>query len=352
VTKRTIIFFSSVSWNFLFQRHQSIAINLSRKSQIVYVNPPLRSLSQGLAVILNLLKLKNRLTLTSSSKHPNVDVIQRSSINLFGYFDHRLVKKYMKNNTLVAVIFYIPSKTTIRMLKKFPTVRFFYDRVLDWSEVDKSWFPPKNAVINERAIFSELSNVISLTDCEDFAKLLRDCYPEHRNLFVPSLPISNLIGVSGNDSGPVGYFGNLRESEVDIDSLIKISFYKKVEIVGLCEPKIRSKLERLNFSFIDVMPSENLVSRISNWSGIVLPYRKTGRTKTFVPDKLWSAAATRLPVYASGISVPTMLQDRIFISRNDSDLVKWCLLDYKDTMPVYLTKDEQLNLLWYMMKEE
>ncbi len=341
---QSIIIFSSVRWNFLFQRHQSKAMHLASNHSVYFVEPPLRSFYQLASFIKNPQKIRVKSEIHNPFSSNNVVIVRRSMFNLFGTFDGRTIQKVKKSSDIRAVIVYIPSKQTRRLIQKNQELNFIYDRVLDWSKVEKAWYPPRNIETNEKFIFKS-SNCEIISDSDNFVKSV-NFNSRAKVKFVPTLPLSGFHELQGNPKGPLGYYGNLRESEIDIELVEELAQRFEVHVVGIFTREIKERLLKRGVLFTESISVEKLPKLISTWSKIILPYRNLPRTSTFVPDKLWSAGATKLQVVASGIEIPKYFHGRISLAVSREDFVRQCASKFQVQRPVYLDSDKFEELIF------
>ena len=101
----------------------------------------------------------------------------------------------------------------------------------------------------------------------------------------------------------LGYFGSVRYDEIDVELINRLAATYTVVIVGSIDTKSSAVLSP-SVEFKPPMDHTNLITEIGSWDAIILPYRKTRRTSTLVPAKLWNTIATRLPVYLSNLNLP------------------------------------------------
>ena len=339
----TVIIFSSVRWNFLFQRHQISALSLSKNYKVTFVEPPIRSFTHLIKAILKFSRKGESSASSINSSGTNIRIIKRGFLNFAGSNDNQIIKKIQKTERVKMVIFYIPSNHMVKIIKNNPKRFFIYDRILDWKNVDKSWYPPVNSELNEK-IIHQMPNCKVITDSDTYLNASKVNFGNLTKV-IPTPTIEEFRAINGNPSGPLGYYGNLRENEIDIELIEILAKHHAVHVVGLYSEKTRLRLQPLGVKFTESVPPQALPSIIKTWSKIIMPYKVLKRSSTFVPDKLWSASATKLPIIASGIDLPLAYRDRVQFAKKRAEFISLCSMNYMDAQPILFEQSDFVDAI-------
>lgn len=294
---------SSVRWDFLWQRHHSLAAAAAKDGWlVVFMEPGPRSLLQ----IIRYLKRRGPGN-TSTLKNPVPDGV--IVLKWRPFRSRWRLMRVARASAEVALIGYLPTLPLLMRTRRADWA--IYDRVLAWDAVPKNWYPPLGWRAVEAAInrLSRARRVSVVTDSQSFAR------EWHRRggfvrLILPAVDeaFARYRWQPAPMDGPIGYFGTVRSGEIDIDHLCVLARKRDLVVRGEVPPHLAAQLAQCGARILPPLPPDALVSEVDKWAAIVLPYLRGPRTDTLVPAKLWNAVATNRPVYVSGLDLPDELR--------------------------------------------
>lgn len=306
-----VIIMSSVRWDFIWQRHQSLAREFSESGcNVVFCDPHPRGVLHAWSWIQNKINSRSASTAVGENPRGTVRVIPWAPRHAFSKIRYAEIRNNLAPGTVLALL-YLPSRSNLVLLKDLCPDYVVYDNVLDWSEVPKSWFPPRGWKANESALYglSRNGKVALTTDSRSTGRLL-----ERAGLTVQVVHPAADEEFSHHEwqssmMGPVGYFGTVRYDEIDVQYLRELAEVTPTVVIGDIDEPSRALLESSKVEILGRMGLSKLVAEINQWSGIVLPYRKTGRTNSLMPAKIWNAIATRKPVFVKNLELDKEIRD-------------------------------------------
>lgn len=311
-----IVVISSVRWNFSWQRHHALARAAARSGkEVVFVEPHPR----GIAHILSW--LRRNWAHPSAPQAQNVpagvSVVAWSPWDFFSGVRSRRVSRAMTDHqrSRTRVLLYLPSISSMRLARQMSSHSVIYDRVLDWANIPKSWFPPRRWRGIEAQI--EESHYV-LTDSERVrdrlaadnvdALLVEPCVDEE---------FADHVWGEPPVDGTIGYFGTILEDVIDVDRMIAVARNWPVEVIGDVDAVSREKLIAAGVRVLPPVPVSKLPEVVDHWSGIILFYRKDTGRDSLVPAKLWNCIATGRPVLISGLEVPDTALKHVRLFNDD-----------------------------------
>jgi hypothetical protein len=308
--RRVAVIQSSVRWNFLWQRHQSLASAAADQGwEVYFIEPHPRRFIQLLRA--GTRQLARRLRLVPGSvqaKNPiptGVTVIPwRPWVSATRAVD-RLCQK--EPDTEVTLVLYLPSRLALNLVRVLGPSAVIYDRVLDWANVPPSWYPPRRWTEIEAELFS-LAKLGALRVTSDSPAMIEDLARNglQARLILPAVDHSFASHEwrQPPPDGPWGYFGTIREEEIDTDYLVEVATNHGLCVVGDVPTQVADRLRAAGARIHAPMTPDDLVRVIDDWSVVLLPYRPSPRSRTLVPAKTWNAIATRRPVVVRNLDLP------------------------------------------------
>ena len=305
---------SSVPWDFMWQRHHAIAATLAASGRdVTFVEPHPRGIGHISSWVVARLRRHGSKASESTVKHAvpaGVSVVSWTPKMHLVDFCSSHTRRRTELASSGMVIAYLPSQTSRKHIERIRPETLVYDCVLDWQNAPAGFYPPAGFREFEQWI-TELSKqsraaIISdsVTLAERFGSQGVHCevvYPAVDPMFRFGAPDSRISKTGGLRT--LGYFGSVRYDEIDVELINRLAATYTVVIVGSIDTKSSAVLSP-SVEFKPPMDHTNLITEIGSWDAIILPYRKTRRTSTLVPAKLWNTIATRLPVYLSNLNLP------------------------------------------------
>ena len=304
---KNIIILSNIEWKFLKQRHQFFALNYAKKDvNVIFVesspkrNPKLKDIPRILT------RIKNQFVNKSSKRTKGIDGIKvvtplvfPSTSSLFNYLNKFftlsfLIKKINKQlvSGPISIICYLPSETTLQLIKKINHNICVYDCVSNFSAVNGM---PKNIEYLESELIKYSD--FCMFDCDFLMKKHQE--KSKKSLLVPpGVNFSDFdLNLSTKKIKKVVYFG-LFSDKIDIEILQEISKNFELDIIG--EMRIQVPSLQVNKIFEPVSHNE-LPSYIKNYDAIIIPYIKNEFMNGVIPAKFFECLATGLPLFVTDI---------------------------------------------------
>ena len=307
----TAVILGSVRWNFMWQRHQGVAVALAKLGyRVEYVEPHPRGLTHVLSLVVR--RLRDRVRRSSRRSrlvHDNPGVrVHRWSLwaIVTGQMRSSAVREAVGSRPDLLIL-YLPSRRNMRLLRSLDPGRIVYDDVMDWAAAARSSFPPRGwrRVVVEIRRWAEQGKIEVWTDSSAGLAKWRAAGIS-AELVMPKADDEFLQRNwrPAPRETKLGYFGTVRYGEVDVEYLAELSEYASVEIVGEIDKASQGKLSDSSVVCYPAVPLKRLVEIVETWSDVVLPYRLGPRSATLTPAKLMNALASERAVHQSGLSLP------------------------------------------------
>lgn len=341
------IILSSVRWNFLWQRHHSVALSLRHLGyDVTWVDPHLRNLRQVLSrgagrarpnIVENPPFPGRHLSGPSPAAYVHPRAWARRMYSSLGSFD--------------LVLSFLPSRAFFEFVELGHGVHV-YDRVIDWLHAPPAWRPSRWPTI-EAAWFSRNGTRVT-TDSPAMAEELSA--QGTSAVVVPPAPdrAFTMRQWSEPSSMNVGYFGAIGDW-VDVPFLARLASAVPVEVIGpVSSPDLRQRLVDAGVYVHRPVPQAALLESIEGWGGCILPYRGS-RSSTLVPAKLYNAVASRRPTFVRGIDLPRELRGYVTsLPRDDAAALDLILNELGRRVPDFQLPtwdDRVLSLLGNLDKD-
>ena len=321
----TIICFSHLRWNFVYQRPQHLLSRFANKYNILYVEEFINSAendgytvkdssSEKLKIIVPKLKFDNTQNLSINARIENIIK------NLLGDFN---IENY---------IFWYYTPMALNFTQTFMPILTIYDCM---DELSHFKFAPPELIELEQQLFLKADLVFTGGDALYQAK-------KHRHLNIFSFPSSidkNHFGKSRNSlSDPIdqqnipnprlGFFGVIDE-RFDIDLIKNAADLKPDWHFILIGPVIKIDQSTLprnkNIHYLHSKSYDELPLYLSNWDIALIPFAINDSTKFISPTKTPEYLAGGKPVISTAITdviKPYGEQKLVHVVRNANELVE------------------------------
>ncbi|SDC39112.1 Membrane protein involved in the export of O-antigen and teichoic acid [Geodermatophilus telluris] len=309
--RAVLVLLATVRWDYLWQRHQSIAVAAADRGSVVFVESQPRSLAQ---IVGHLLRRRGgELGPAPTPPPPAVRLVRPTPLSLFSAgawarAQARRVVREAGRGASLDVVLYAPTPAYLRLAHELARhgARVTYDAVVDWSRAPAHWHPPRRAREAEIALPTEWRVV---SDNPALASELEGVLHRPVPVVLPAADTAFLAhswpDLMARDH-VAGWFGAVRE-ETDIDLLCALSRAGvRVQTIGPIEtPAARQRLTAAGVECLPSVPVDELPRRIDHWRVAVLAYRGA-RAGTITPAKLVNALVG-FRVAVRGIAVPASL---------------------------------------------
>jgi hypothetical protein len=320
---RYVVVLSSIRWNYLWQRHQSLAAAAAEQSSVVFVESQPRRLRQLLTTPLKALRSAG--TENAGQAPPaGVRLVGPSPLavlapRLWARAQARRILREAGNGP-VDVILYAPTRAYLTLAKLLSDrgARVTYDAVMDWALAPAHYHPPRQPHQAEASLPAQWRVV---SDNPTIALGLQARLGRHVQVVPPAADAAFLDHPwrSLDEREPVlGWFGAIH-SEVDVDLLCAASRAGiRVETVGpQQDASAAARLAAAGVTMLGTETIEALPARIQHWRVALLAY--TGdRSAMITPAKLLNALVA-FRVAVRGIALPGAFSHDVVVLPDDDD---------------------------------
>lgn len=327
-----VIILAGVRWDFLWQRHQTLATLFARAGYLtIFVettglaNPKLDSAT--------LRKVLARIWRSSRKKRPPVETnltvyspltlppTLRSFRRLNEkFFVPRVVEDLRKTTGPEPVIVaYPPTRTTLDLISSLHPRLVLYDCSEDYAA-----FPgiPKDIAATERELLRR-ADLVSCTSTD----LLRKAHSVRPDAFLsgPGVDYDHFAAVPQPPLGEIRtvcFFGHLGEERIDFAALRAIARAGfQVRLIGNSGRVERGFLNTPGIDYRGEVSHSELPGALADVDAFVLPYRMNALTKSISPAKIYECLATGKPVVATPLPAMTELAEYVYLAEKPEDYV-------------------------------
>jgi len=303
---------SSIDWDFLMQRHQVFATGFSLEGAVFFVEntgfgkPKFTSIKPIFSRLKNIIFKSKTNNLNPIPK--NLKVIAPLMLPPVGklanllnqhffipFLIKTLKKEGLSNNPVI--ITYLPTRTSIEIIKKFVPKLIIYDSI---ASLENRPNAPNGFKKTENELL-KLTDII-LTH----ADLLYKKYKlRHHKVFQihhgVNFKLFNSISHIKGDYKIVGYFGAISQwTDLNIIKTLIDGGYK-IKIIGKNSLPININLPK-GISIEGPYDQNKLVQKIKNWGSIILPYiTNHPYMKGVMPAKIYECLATGKPILSTSL---------------------------------------------------
>lgn len=301
---KRLLILSSVRWDFLWQRHQALALAAAEAGWTVdFLEPPLRGFPHAASAVRQRLR-GGAPAGVSNETPPQVNVVR--PVPHFPFLSQRAQQRHLDQllePSYDGCLLYLPTSPLVTFAERV-TNALIYDSVVDWSTAPKNWWPPSDYVEAEERMLEPRWSW--MTDSHVVAA--RQVARRGQCLLLPPAADREFAEADWSDPSSheaVLYFGTVRAQETDIQLLCDLATAgTRVRVVGPIDDD--ASLEALTSSGVrcdpPVLPTA-LPTIVNQSSALILPYR-SARSETLVPAKLWNCLATNRVLFVRGLNLP------------------------------------------------
>ena len=331
---KNVIIISNIEWKFLKQRHQFFALNYAKKGiNVVFVESSPKRNPNFSDIPRIIRRIKEQFVKKDSKKQLDINGVKvvtplvfPSTNKFFNILNkvlplRLLIKKVngKKVSGKTAIICYLPSETTLHLVRNIDHDVCIYDCVSNFSAVSGM---PKNIELLESKLI-QLSD-FCMFDCDFLMKKHQD-QSKSSYLVPPGVNFSNFdLNLNVKKIKKVVYFG-LFSDKIDIEILKELSKVFELDVIG----EMRVEAPDLNFNKIfEPMPNNQLPGHIKNYDAIIIPYIKNEFMNGVIPAKFFECLATGLPLFVTDI--PSFREYSNLVTIIDKDNIVSCMSAYVD----------------------
>ena len=324
-----VVVLSGVRWDFLWQRHQTLATLFDRAGHpTVFVettglaNPrpsALRKVAARLRGNRSKIRRDGPLVYSPLALPPTFRVFRalnrrfllpRVAQDLRGLLGERPV-----------VVAYPPTRTTLDLLDLLKPRLVLYDCADDYEHFPNA---PRDISSTERELLAR-ADLVSCTS----RPLLEKARRVRPDAFLSGPAVDHERFAALREHPPavpartVCFFGHLGRERLDFDVLRAIARAGfRVRLVGDANRAEKELFEEPNVEYCGEVSHGRLPAALAGVDAFVLPYKMNGLTRAISPAKTYECLATGRPVVASPLPALKELSDHLYLATGPEDFVE------------------------------
>ena len=302
----SILVISNVAWDFVWQRHQTIALLFAREHAVIYCEiPGVRGAGwSDLGRIFRRLRTLTRPT--PIVPPPRLQLLRPfvlpATNRLFCAFNAWQMRRLVRRESTLAagvdlIVNYSASRTALDLISRVPHRQMVYDCTDDWLAVEGI---PKFLPTDERALLqqADLTLVPSRTLLARKATLSRRCLQLPHGAFVErfELPVRS---PPRDGRLTLLYYGHLHRQHLDFELIEGIARARPDWLIVLVGPVKTPHAFPGNVELPGQQPHEELKQFVARADVLLLPYVLNAYTEAVMPAKTYECLATGRPVVAT-----------------------------------------------------
>ena len=319
----TIIVFSHLRWDFVYQRPQHLLSRLAENYKIVFIEEPVFHEHDSF--------------LETSMPEPNVNVLKpHTPVAAPGFHDEqlphliKLMRQFVALDEDHVAWFYTPM--ALPLLQELQPTLVIYD-CMDELAAFKN--PPKQMLQRENALLKVADLVFTGGPSLYNAKRSRHpnvhCFPSSVDLvhFEQALDRSNHHPAHENIPGPrLGYYGVIDE-RIDIELIDQLAEAHPRWQIVLVGPVVKidpaALPQRHNIHYLGQQPYKALPHFLAGWNVCLLPFALNEATRFISPTKTLEYMAAELPIVSTPIKdVVDLYSEVVAIADSPQAFIKAC----------------------------
>ena len=328
-----VVILSGIRWDFLWQRHQSLATLFARAAYpTVFVETtglanPRPSPSTLRKIAARARRAGGKRTSAQKGLTVYAPLVAPPTSGVFRWLNRRFfAPRVVRDLGEIAgpypvVVAYPPTRTTLEIISGLRPKLLLYDCSDDYTS-----FPgvPKDIVETER----ELLQRADLVSCTS-TRLLERVMASRPDAFLsgPAVDYGRFAVLQDTSPGievrTVCFFGQVSRERTDLSALRAIAEAGyEVRLVGGLGRVERGFLELPGVDYRGEVPHAELPAALAGVDVFVLPYRVNGLTLSISPAKTYECLATGKPVVAAPLPALEELAGHIYLAEGPEDYVE------------------------------
>jgi glycosyltransferase involved in cell wall biosynthesis len=301
----TTLFLSNISWDFVWQRHQTLASLFARDGQVVFCEFP-GTRAPRFSDVPRLFRSLSGRRRVSNSVPPNVvllrPLILPATNRAFCRINEWLLDRWLAHqgswrDGTELVVTYTQNRTALRLLDRVKHRRMVYECTDDWLKVRGI---PEFLERDERQLLQRSD--LTIVPSHRLEELKR---PLARRLVrIPHGVLFERFAIGAPPRGDVGtpvllYYGHVHRQHLDFELLEGIARRRRnwrIELVGPVKTPHRFPP---NVCVSGQLPHERLKDAIAKAHVLVLPYAINAYTASVLPAKTYECLASGRPIVAT-----------------------------------------------------
>ncbi|HEX8875071.1 MAG TPA: glycosyltransferase [Nitrosospira sp.] len=319
----TIIAFSHIRWDFVYQRPQHLLSRLAENYKIVFIEEPMFHEHDSFLEI--------------SAPGPNITVLRpHTPVNAAGFHDGqlphliKLMRQFVSMDEEHMAWFYTPM--ALPLLQELDPSLVVYDCMDDLSSFKNS---PKQMLQRENALLKAADLVFTAGPSLYRARRERHpnvhCFPNSIDMghFEQARDRTNSHAAHEDIPGPrLGYYGVIDE-RVDTELIARIADAHpqwQIVLVGPVAGIDAATLPRRhNIHYLGQQPYESLPHFLAGWNACLLPFALNESTRFINPTKTLEYMAAELPIISTHVNdVADLYGEVVEITPSPQAFVRAC----------------------------
>jgi glycosyltransferase involved in cell wall biosynthesis len=310
------LFISNIAWDFVWQRHQSLASQFARDGEVIFCELPgirrvgLRDFSR----ILRRLAVLSRPASVREPLPPGLRIVRPWVVPSTNAFFHALnrhwLARFLRAKPGIAagidvIVNYSASRAALELIGRVPHRRLIYDCTDNWSAVAGI---PDCLVPDERRLLARAD--LTLVPSRRLEELHRPV--ARRVVRLPHGAVVERFLVPPKPPTPQGaltllYYGHLHAQHLDyaaIETMARTRPHWRILLVG---PVKTPHVFPPNVELAGQQPHASLKEFVARADVLLLPYALNEYTRAVLPAKTYECLATGRPVVATPL--PDLMAD-------------------------------------------
>ena len=329
MTKPPVVVLAGVRWDFLWQRHQTVATLFARAGYpTVFVETTGFASPRPSA----LAKVGARVRRAGAGRvgdgRPLVypPLVLPPTFGVFRAANRRFFVPRVARDLEGAVgrrpivVAYPPTRTTLDLISALEPRLVLYDRADDYEQFPRV---PKDIAATERELLAR-ADLVSCTSkplCEETRRLRPDAF-----LSGPAVDYDRFAVLQKPPPvlppRTVCFFGDAGRGRVDFGALRAIARAGfRLRLVGALDPAERRLTDEPNVEYRGEVAHGRLPEALAGVDAFVLPYKINGLTRGISPAKTFECLATGRPVVASPLPALKDLAGHVYLADGPEDFV-------------------------------
>jgi len=334
-----IVCISTISWDFLLQRHQIIMQKFAQNgNKIVYIENINPSFNFKLSIIFKIIK---RLTMfifkVNKTPKTNIEVISPFILpfkdKVSDFINRQLLLKILarkiagKLNQPPIIWTYLATTNTLSLIKDLTPEFLIYDCVFDAQLHPNS---PKDIKESEEKLIKS-SNLV-LTDnqllfnrCKAFNKNTHLIHPGvNFESFTNLISLKEPTELKEIAHPRLCFFGGIDAIRIDLKLINYIAREKPDWNIVLFGPVINTDISLLksrNIHFMGILKYKELPAYLNFMDVFILPYKLKPFTRSLFPAKIFECLASGKPIVSTPLEELTKFKDAIMLANLPEDFI-------------------------------
>lgn len=309
---RRVLFLSNVPWDFVWQRHQTLATLWAGRARVDYVEllgmrrPGLGDAGRIAGRAMRMLGGRRRYASGAEAAPASLTIhrpwVLPAVTRTLCAFNRRLVERVLAGSPGLAgpydlAVVYSPARTTLQWLDRVSCRCLVFDCTDDLPMVRgvPDFFAADEAALLARADLTLVpSRELLARKCGAARRIARLPHGAWVERFLSAGP-----RIRRDEKTTVLYYGHLHRQHLDFDALERLALERPEWRIILAGPVRTPHRWPVNVELPGQVPHERLRDLVARADALLLPYSINRYTEAVMPAKTYECLATGLPVVAA-----------------------------------------------------